>query len=152
MILLLSTAVFLLLGSGGFVIGKFKAHLATPGKGVQKLEPVTSIMRPIPLPDYREILDFLLAYDVRGQRMLTALRMEVGYQSPARYLYFREQNVAFRDTIYAFMLRQNLSGNSVKSWHSLLEKDLLDFLRVKLPQGFPDTICLTQVEDLPPQQ
>jgi hypothetical protein len=79
MILLLSTALCLLLASGGLVVVKFKTHLATSGNGEQKLEPVTSIMRPIPLPDYREMLDFLLVYEVGGQKMITAMRMEVGF-------------------------------------------------------------------------
>ncbi len=105
-------------------------------------------MRPIPMPDYREMLDFLLVYEVEGQKMITAIRMEIGYQSPTRYQNFKEQNVAFRDTVYSFLLKQNLSGNSVKSWHSVLEKDLLDCLRVKLPQSYADTILLTQVENL----
>jgi len=105
-------------------------------------------MRPIPMPDYREMLDFLLVYEVEGQKMITAIRMEIGYQSPMRYQNFKEQNVAFRDTVYSFLLKQNLPGNSVKSWHSVLEKDLVDCLRVKLPQSYPDKILLTQLENL----
>ena len=97
---------------------------------------------------YRELLDFLLVYDVEGQKIVTALRMEIGYQSATRHRYFKEQNVFFRDIVYSFMLRQNLSKNSTKAWRSVLEKDLCDFLRVKLPQGFPDKITLTQAENL----
>ncbi|MGO9376528.1 MAG: hypothetical protein ACLQBD_31155 [Syntrophobacteraceae bacterium] len=136
-----SPALCLLLAVAGFLFIKFKTH--TP-----RLEPVTSIMRPIPLPDYREMVDFLLVYEIEGQRMITAIRMEVGYQSPTRYQNFKEQKVAFRDVIYNFLLKQNLSGNSVKSWHSVLEKDLLDCLMAKLPQSCADTIVLTQVENL----
>jgi hypothetical protein len=146
--LVFAAAACMLVASGGYIAGKFKGYLTTSGNNVQKLEPVTSIMRPIPLPDYREMLDFLLVYEVGGQRMITAMRMEIGYQNPSRYQYFKEQNVAFRDTIYTFLLKQNPSGNTVKYWHSLLEKDLVDFLRVKLPQSFPDKIRLTQVENL----
>jgi hypothetical protein len=136
-----SPALCLLLAVAGFLFIKFKTHTA-------KLEPITSIMRPIPLPDYREMLDFLLVYEIEGQKMITAIRMEVGYQSPTRYQNFKEQKIAFRDVIYSFLLKQNLSGNSVKSWHSVLEKDLLDCLRAKLPQSCADTIVLTQVENL----
>ena len=136
-----SPALCLLLAVAGFLFIKFKTH--TP-----RLEPVTSIMRPIPLPDYREMVDFLLVYEIDGQKMITAIRMEVGYQSPTRYQNFKEQKIAFRDVIYSFLLKQNLSGNSVKSWHSVLEKDLLDCLRAKLPQSCADTIVLTQVENL----
>lgn len=113
-----------------------------------KLEPITSIKRPIPVPDYREMLDFLLLYDVDGQKMITALRMEFGYQSPTRYQNFKEQNVLMRDTIYSFLLRQNMSKHTVKSWHAVIEKDLLEFLRVQLPQSQADSIRLTQVENL----
>jgi len=136
-----SPALCLLLAVAGFLFIKFKTP--TP-----RLEPVTSIMRPIPLPDYREMVDFLLVYEIEGQKMITAIRMEVGYQSPTRYQNFKEQKVTFRDVVYSFLLKQNLSGNSVKSWHSVLEKDLLDCLRVKLPQSYADTIVLTQVENL----
>ncbi|MGO9417632.1 MAG: hypothetical protein ACLP51_21150 [Syntrophobacteraceae bacterium] len=141
-------ALCLFLAAGGFLLIKFKSHGGLFANSFQRLEPVTSIMRPIPMPDYREMLDFLLVYDVEGQKMITALRMEMGYMSPMRYQNFKEQNVAFRDTVYSFLLKQNMPGNSVKSWHSVLENDLADFLRVKLPQGFPDKILLTQVEDL----
>ena len=145
---LLAVTLFIFLTGAGFLLVKFKVLPASLGKGLQSLEPITEIMRPVPVPDYREMLDFLLVYEVEGQKMVTAMRVEIVYQSPTRYQNFKEQNAAFRDTVYAFLLRQNLSGNSAKSWHSVLEKDLLDFLRVKLPQGFPDKIALTQVENL----
>jgi len=147
-LLLGSAALCLSLAAGGFLLIEFKAHIGLFANSLQRLEPVTSIMRPIPMPDYREMLDFLLVYEVEGQKMITAIRMEIGYQSPMRYQNFKEQNVAFRDTVYSFLLKQNLPGNSVKSWHSVLEKDLVDCLRVKLPQSYPDKILLTQVENL----
>jgi hypothetical protein len=56
--------------------------------------------------------------------------------------------VAFRDTVYAFLMQQNLSRNTLKSWQTILGKDLLDCLRVKLPQSYADTIRLVQVENL----
>ncbi|MGO9022252.1 MAG: hypothetical protein ACLQVJ_28275 [Syntrophobacteraceae bacterium] len=146
--LLGSAALCLFLAAGGFLLFKFKAHIGLFGNSVQRLEPVTSIMRPIPMPNYREMLDFLLVYEVEGQKMITAIRMEVGYLGPTRYQNFKEQNVAFRDTVYSFLLKQNIPGNSVKSWHSVLESDLADCLRVKLPQSYPDKILLTQVENL----
>ena len=147
-LLLGSAALCLFLASAGFLLIKFKADIVLFANSLQRLEPVTSILRPIPMPDYREMLDFLLVYEVEGQKMITAIRMEIGYQSPMRYQNFKEQNVAFRDTVYSFLLKQNLSGNSVKSWHWVLEKDLVDCLRVKLPQSYPDKILLTQVENL----
>jgi flagellar basal body-associated protein FliL len=147
MLLLAIAMLLILLGGAGVAVVKFKVYPTFFAKAPQRLEPVTEIMRPVPLPDYREMLDFLLAYDIEGQKMITSLRVEIGYQSPARYQYFKEQNVAFRDTVYEFLLRQNMSGNSAKSWHSVLEKDLIDFLKVKLPQSSPDKIVLTQVEN-----
>jgi hypothetical protein len=143
-----SAASCLFLASAGFLLIKFKADIVLFAGSLQKLKPVTSIMRPIPVPDYREMLDFLLVYEVEGQKMITAIRMEIGYQSPTRYQSFKEQNVAFRDTVYSFLLKQNLPGNSVKSWHGVLEKDLVDCLMVRLPQSYPDKILLTQVENL----
>ncbi len=123
-------------------------HTKFLGEAPPKLEPVTSIKRPIPIPDYRETFDFLLLYEVEGQKTMTALRMEVSYQSPTRYQNFKEQIVLFRDTIYNFLLKQNPSRNTVQSWHSVVEKDLLDYLKAKLPQSCADTIQLTQVENL----
>jgi hypothetical protein len=148
MVLLLSTALCLLLAAACFFFIKFKDQILFFANGLQKIRPATSIMRPIPLPDYREMLDFVLVYEIDGQKMITAIRMEIEYQSSMRYQNFKEQNVVFRDTVYTFLLKQNLSGNSVKSWHSVLEKDLIDYLRVKLPQSYPDKILLTQVENL----
>ena len=94
------------------------------------------------------MLDFLLVYEINGQKIITAIRMEIGFQNPTRYQDFKDQNVAFRDMVYSFLMQQNLSGNTVKSWHSVLEKDLFDFLRVKSPQNYADSIRLTQVENL----
>jgi len=147
-VLLLVFAVGCLFSVAGFVLLKFNVPIVPFANSFQRLTPVTSIMRPIPIPDYREMLDFLLVYEIEGQKMITAIRMEIGYQSPVRYQNLKEQNVVFRDTVYAFLLKQNLSGNSVKSWHCVLEKDLADFLRVNLPQSYPDKILLTQVENL----
>jgi hypothetical protein len=147
-VLLVCSAALCLLLAAGLSFVKFGTHFTLFPRHFQKLEPVTSIMRPIPVPDYREMLDFLLVYDVGGQRMITAIRMEIAYQSATRYQNFKEQNVSFRDTIYAFLLKQNLPGNSVKTWHSILEKDLLDSLKVRLPKSYPDNILLTQVENL----
>jgi hypothetical protein len=137
----------LLVVAGFFFIG-FKAHVGLFANASPRLEPVTSIMRPIPVPDYREVLDFLLVYEIDGQEMITAIRMEIEFQNPARYQNFKDENVAFRDTVYAFLLQQNLSRNTVKTWHSILEKDLLDCLKVKLPKSYADTIRLAQVENL----
>lgn len=147
-ILLLSTTLCLLPALAGFLFIRFKPHLIPFLDGSLRLEPVTGIMRPVPQPDYREMLDFLLVYEVEGQKMITAMRMEVGFQSPMRYQTFKEQSVVFRDVVYAFLLKQNLYENSVRSWHSVVEKDLPDCLRVRLPQSFPDRILLTQVENL----
>jgi len=145
-VVLMAIALFcLILSTSSFLFLKSKSQSE---KELKKLEPPISVMRPIPQPDYREMLDFLLQYESAGQKMITAIRMEIGYQSPTRYQNFKEQNVAFRDAIYTFLLKQNLYGNSVKSWHSILEKDLLDFLMAKLPQSYPDKILLTQVENL----
>ena len=146
--LLPGSAALCLFLTSGFLLIKFKTHIVPLANSLQGVKPVTGIMRPIPIPDYKEMLDFLIVYEVEGQKMLTAIRMEIGYQNPVRYQNLKEQNVAFRDTVYFFLLKQNLSGNSVKSWHSVLEKDLVDFLRVKLPQSYPDKILLTQVENL----
>jgi hypothetical protein len=151
-VFLLGSAALCLFLAAGFLLIRFKTpivtHIVLFANSWHRLEPITSIMRPIPMPDYREMVDFLLVYEVEGQKMITALRMEIGYQSPTRYQNLKEQTVAFRDTVYSFLLTQNLPGNSVKSWHSVLEKDLVDCLRVKLPQSYPDKILLTQVENL----
>jgi len=147
MLLLVGCASLCLLLVAGLLLIRFTTALTLFSKPVQKLEPVTSIMRPIPVPDYREMLDFLLVYDVESQKMVTAIRMEIGYQSATRYQNFKEQYVTFRGTVYAFLHKQNLPGNSVKTWHSVLEKDLPDYLKLKLPKSYPDKILLTQVEN-----
>ncbi len=100
------------------------------------------------MPHDRETPEFLLVYEIDGQKMITAIRMEIEFQNPARYQNFKDQNVAFRDTVYSFLLQQNLSRNTVKTWHSILGKDLLDCLKVKLPQSYADAIRLAQIENL----
>jgi hypothetical protein len=138
----------LVLVAGIFFFLKFKPHAVLFANSSQRLEPITSIMRPIPLPDYRDMLDFLVVYEMNAQKMIVAIRMEVGFQNPTRYQNCKDQNVAFRDTIYSFLLQQNVSGTTLKTWHSIVEKDLVDYLRVKLPQSYADTIRLAQVENL----
>jgi hypothetical protein len=143
----LPAAGFLLVVAFLFIGIKFKDAVISANPS-PRLEPVTSIMRPIPTPDYRDMLDFLLLYELHSQKMLTAIRMEVAFQSPTRYQNFKDRNVAFRDTVYAFLIQQNLQGNTLQSWHSVIEKDLADYLKVKLPQSYADAIKLAQVENL----
>jgi hypothetical protein len=140
--------LFLLLVAAGILFMRFGAHTGFCPSAQPRLEPVTSIMRPIPTPDYREVLDFLLVCDTDGQRMLTAIRIEIGFQNPTRHQNFKDHTVAFRDTVYSFLLQQNLSRNTVKSWQTILGQDLLDCLKVKLPQSYADMIRLVQVENL----
>jgi len=113
-----------------------------------KVEPVTSITRPIPIPDYREMLDFLVLNEVEGQKTLTLFRMELAFHSPKRYQAFKEQTVQFRETIYSFLQKQNSNRNTSRSWQVLVEKDLLDYLRLKLPNSRADGLKLTQLENL----
>jgi flagellar basal body-associated protein FliL len=140
-------AVILVLGAGLFFL-KFRstpAHHETPE---QKLVPVTGIKRPVPIPDYREILDFIILNEAEGRRTMVALRMEFGFNNPSTYQNFKDQNVTFRDAVYSFLLRQNAQRNTPNTWHTVVEKDLFEYLRVKLPQSKADKIRLTQVENL----
>lgn len=113
-----------------------------------KKEPVTSIRRPIPIPDYREMLNFIIPGEVDGRKTMMAFRMEVGFQSPTRYQNFKEQNVQFRDAVYSFLLKQNLAKNTFKVWHQTIEKNLLEYIKAQLPQSQADSIVLTQVENV----
>ncbi|MEN6441083.1 MAG: hypothetical protein ABFD97_21150 [Syntrophobacter sp.] len=140
-VVVIASSIFFFLSSGA---AKNHAETAPP----PKLEPVTSITRPVPIPDYREMLDFLVLNETEGQKTLTLFRMEIAYHSPSRFKNFKEQNVIFRDTIYSFLLKQNSSRNTTRSWHNVVEKELLDYIRVKLPQSHADAIKLTQVENL----
>ncbi len=79
--------------------------------------------------------------------MITCLRMETWFQSLVKYANFKKKTVVFRDTVYNFLLHQNAADNSARSWHSVLGKNLLDYLSVKLPESCPDKIRLTQVEN-----
>jgi len=141
-------ALLLLLAVITVLALKFDLFAGLFGSPAPKLEPVTSIKRPVPIPDYREMADFLVLFDVEGQKMMTAFRMEFGFRSPKRHQNFKEQNVLFRETVYSFLLRQNLPRNSAKAWHSIIEKELLDYLKAKLPDSQAESIRLTQVENL----
>jgi flagellar basal body-associated protein FliL len=121
-------------------------HILEPPE--QKLVPVTGIKRPVPIPDYHEMLDFIILNETEGHKTMLALRMEFTFHNPATYQNFKEQNVVFRDMVYSFLLRQNALRNTSSSWHTVVEKDLFEYLRVKLPQSKADQIRLTQVENL----
>jgi len=139
-------ALILVLGAGLIL---FKSDsLFHGGASENKLEPVTNIKRPVPIPDYREILDFIILNETERNKTMVALRMEFAFHSPATYQNFKDQNVLFRDTVYSFLLRQNALKNTHGSWHTVVEKDLYEYLRVKLPQSKADQIRLTQVENL----
>lgn len=146
-VLMLGSIVLCLFLAAGFLFVKFDAYRSLFARVSQRHAPTTCLVRPVPRPHYRQVLDFLLAYPVEGQEMITTIRMEVGYTSPARYRNFKERNVAFRDMVYNFLMNQNPSRNSVKSWHSVVEKSLLDYLRVEMPRGYPASIRLAQVKD-----
>lgn len=150
---LLKKAVFigtplllLILAAGGafFFWHKSNSHADSE----EHVKPLTSIKRPIPIPDFRETLDFLIYNEVENQKTLTMLRMEFCFHSSSAYQNFKEQNVLFRETIYDFLLRQNTTRNTSKVWQAVVEKDLLNYLKVKLPQSRADIIRLTQIENL----
>ena len=66
-VFLLGSAALCLFLAAAFLLVKFKLHIVLFANSLQRLEPVPSIMRSIPIPDYREMLDFLLVYEVEGQ-------------------------------------------------------------------------------------
>jgi flagellar basal body-associated protein FliL len=140
-------ALILVLGTG-FLLFKFGSGMHFLKAPEQKLEPVTSVKRPVPIPDYREMADFIVLNETDRQKTMIALRMEFAFHSPAAYQNFKDQNVIFRDTVYSFLQRQNALRNTHTSWHTVVEKDLFEYLRVKLPQSKADQIRLTQVENL----
>jgi hypothetical protein len=140
-------ALIVVLGAGLFFV-KFNPNIPFHETREQTPEPVISIKRPVPIPDYREILDFFILNETDRQKTMVALRMEFTFHSPAAYQVFKDENVHFRDTVYSFLLRQNALRNTRPSWHTVVEKDLFEYLRVKLPQSKADQIRLTQVENL----
>jgi flagellar basal body-associated protein FliL len=142
---LLPVVILAAAGMYWFHSGSRHRFLANPEP---QLEPIVSLKRPIPVPDYREMLDFLILNETDHQKTLVALRMEFTFHSPAAYQSFKDQNVAFRDTVYSFLQRQNALRNTHNSWHTVVEKDLFEYLKVKLPQTKADQIRLTQVENL----
>lgn len=113
-----------------------------------KVQYVISLNRPVPQADNREMLDFLIIYQVQGSEMITALRMEAGFRSLSRYANFKKNPVLFRETVYSFLLQQNAAENTAQTWRSVFGKNLLDYLKVKLPESCPDTIRMTQLENL----
>ncbi|MDR3570033.1 MAG: hypothetical protein P4L43_18575 [Syntrophobacteraceae bacterium] len=143
---LCSAVLFLLLAAVALYFVRARMS-AKPLPVADKVKSAITIVRPIPQLETREMLDFLIVYKVQGGEMVTALRMEAVFGSLLRYGNFKKNTVVFRDTVYNFLLRQDSAGNSEKSWHSVLGKNLLDYLRVRLPESCPDNIRLTQVEN-----
>jgi hypothetical protein len=148
--------ILLLVGSGlfglvlvGLILFIVRARMSAqaPPPVVDKVKSAITVMRPLPQLDCRAMLDFLIAYKVQGGEMISGLRMEAVFHSQRRYANFKNNTVAFRDNVYNFLLTQNAAENSEQSWHSVLGKNLLDYLRVKLPEFCPDSIRLTQVEN-----
>ncbi len=142
-----SLLICLLAAAAGFYLMKSK-KAAPPSPKTALVNSITSLTRPIPSPDKREVLDFLIAYQVEGRETVTALRMEARFQNLERYARFKKNTVVFRQTVYNFLLGQNAAYNTVKSWDSVFAKNLLDYLRANLPGSCPDKIRLTQVENL----
>lgn len=142
----MASVLLLLLGS--LALLKFESIMELVSGPTQKLEPVTSITRPLPVPEYREMLNFLLLGLAEGQKTITAIRMEVEYHSPSRYQNFKEQNVLFRETVYSFLQKQNASRNTTRSWQVAIERELLDYIRITLPLSRADSLKLAQVENL----
>jgi flagellar basal body-associated protein FliL len=137
--------VCLLAGAAALYVKSRKASTKIPKPTVKY---ITTITRPVPLLKEREMLDFLITYQVQGREVVTALRMEAGFHSFAKHKKFQAQAVIFRQAVYNFLLTQNAANNSLKSWDSVFAKNLLDYLRGNLPQICPDTIRLTQLENL----
>lgn len=140
-----SLLVCLLVGTVVLYVRSKKAPPQIPKPAGKYL---TTITRPVPLLNEREMLDFLITYKVQGQEMVTALRMEVGFNSLAKYKDFQKHTVIFRQAVYNFLLSQNAANNTLKAWDSVFAKNLLDYLRGNLPRICPDRIRLTQLENL----
>ncbi|MCE5334537.1 MAG: hypothetical protein LLG06_08080 [Desulfobacteraceae bacterium] len=140
-------ALCVVLVAAGFLVYKLAAKKADPeSPPAGKLQGLVSITRPVPVPDFREMLNFLIAVDAQGRKTVTAFRLEVGFQSASRYRNFKENSVMFRDTVYAYLLKQNIARQTSKSWHEVLGRDLIEYIGAKLPQSRADTIKLTQIE------
>lgn len=141
-------ALCLVLASAGLLVYRFASAKPAPGTpGQPKLEGMISIKRPIPVPDFREMLNFLVAADFQGQKMVTTFRLEIAFQNAGRYRNFKENNVVFRDTVYSYLLSQNMTRQTSKSWHDVLGRDLVEYIGAKLPQSRADSIRLTQIEN-----
>ncbi|MDR3557635.1 MAG: hypothetical protein P4L55_23005 [Syntrophobacteraceae bacterium] len=123
-------------------------RVAPPPVAAATVKYITTMVRPVPQPDNREMLDFILVYDVQGRAMITALRMEAGFRSLPRFKSFEKNPVLFRETVYNFLLQQNAADNTAQTWRSVFGQNLLDYLRVKLPDSCPDIIRMTQIENL----
>lgn len=146
-LLLYSVMLCLLLVTVGLYL--FKLHASEVSSRAAAMDKsAIRIICPLPQPDCREMLDFLIVYQVQGREVITALRMEAVFRSLLKYANFKKETVAFRESVYNFLLRQNAPDKTTKSWHSVFGQDLLDYLRIKLPQSCPDRIRLTQIENL----
>ncbi|MGC8490256.1 MAG: hypothetical protein ACP5SH_00835 [Syntrophobacteraceae bacterium] len=147
LLLICSLLVFLLVAMVAVYFVRSRMA-ATSSPDLSAVPSAVKIVLPVPKPDCREMLDFLIAYKVQGQEVITSLRMEAVFESFRRYADFKNEPVVFRQTVYDFLLHQNAPDNTKKSWQAVFGQNLLDYLRVKLPDCCPDKIRLTQIENL----
>lgn len=109
---------------------------------------ITSLRRPIPIPQYQDKLDFFILVNAESQKSILSLGIEFEFQSTGAYQRFRDENVLFRDVVYRFLETGRPGKNTQKAWDQIIQHDLQTHLKTALPHAYPVKMRIDRFEKL----
>lgn len=138
-------ALALGLGSAGVLYWK---STNTPKPDRQTILSTRGVRHRVPVPLHERSLEFLFLSVSQEGRDLLSLGVDLELEgNPSRDFYTLNE-LLFRETIYAFLMRQKPSQNTYRSWQSILEKDLPEHLSNTMPQCRMRTFTIVKLERL----
>jgi hypothetical protein len=138
-------ALALVLGSAGVLYWNSEN---TPKPDRQTVLNTRGVRHPVPIPLHERSLEFLFLSVSQEGKDLLSLGVDLELEGNESRDFYTLNELLFRETIYAFLMRQKPSQNTYRSWQSILEKDLPEHLANTMLQCRIRTFTIVKLERL----
>jgi hypothetical protein len=132
----------------GSAVALYWKSTNTPKPGRQVVLNTRGVRHPVPVPLHGRSLEFLFLSVSQQGRDLLSLGVDLELEGNESRDFYTLNELFFRETIYAFLMRQKPSQNTYRSWQSILEKDLPEHLGNTMPQCRIRTFTIVKLERL----
>jgi hypothetical protein len=106
------------------------------------------IRQTIAVPEYPEEFEFLVLASSEKDRNLLSIRLEFVFAASNAHETFCRQASYFRETVYQYLMRARPAKNSQKLWQSILEDQLMAYMKENFPRSGLQTIRVAHWERL----